>query len=56
MLELGRERMAERLQRFVTAYDRTLAQLPARTYRVDLRYPNGFAVRAPQLPAHARGT
>jgi cell division protein FtsQ len=55
VLELGRSRMAERLQRFVTAYDRTLAQLPARAYRVDLRYPNGFAVRTQQLPAHARG-
>jgi cell division protein FtsQ len=56
LLELGCERMSERLQRLVTAYDRTLAQLPARAYRVDLRYPNGFAVRLPQLPAHARGT
>jgi cell division protein FtsQ len=55
VLELGRERMAERLQRFVTAYGRTLAQLPARAYRVDLRYPNGFAVRTQQLPAHVRG-
>lgn len=55
VLELGRERTAERLQRFVAAYDRTLAQLPARAYRVDLRYPNGFAVRVPQLPAHPRG-
>jgi cell division protein FtsQ len=46
VLELGRERMEERLQRFVSAYDRSLAQLPFRPYRVDLRYPNGFAVRA----------
>jgi cell division protein FtsQ len=55
VLELGRERMDERLQRFVTVYDHTLARLPARAYRVDLRYPNGFAVRTPQLPAHASG-
>ena len=46
VLELGRERMEERLQRFVSAYDRSLARLPFRPYRVDLRYPNGFAVRA----------
>jgi cell division protein FtsQ len=55
VLELGRERMDERLQRFVTVYDHTLARLPARAYRVDLRYPTGFAVRTPQLPAHASG-
>lgn len=45
VLELGREQVEERLQRFVSAYGRTLGQLPARAYRIDLRYPNGFAVR-----------
>jgi cell division protein FtsQ len=55
VLELGRSHMEERLRRFVSAYDRTLAQLPARGYRVDLRYPNGFAVRTPQFPPRARG-
>ena len=54
VVELGRERMDERLQRFVTVYGHTLAQLPARAYRVDLRYPNGFAVRTPQLAARAQ--
>ena len=55
VLELGRERMEERLQRFVSAYDRTLAQLPLRPYRVDLRYPNGFAVRAAAFSARPGG-
>ena len=45
VLELGREQMDERLQRFVVAYPRTLAQLPAMRLRIDLRYPNGFTVR-----------
>jgi len=45
VLELGREQMDERVQRFVHAYARTLGQLPTRPYRIDLRYPNGFAVR-----------
>src|SRR5689334_15135720 len=45
VLELGREQMEERLQRFVVAYPRTLAQLPAMRLRIDLRYPNGFTVR-----------
>ena len=52
VLELGRSQMEERLQRFVRAYARTLAQLPSRAYRIDLRYSNGFAVRAPST---ARG-
>jgi len=47
ILELGRSQMEERLQRFVGAYRRTLAQLANRPYRIDLRYPNGFAVRMP---------
>lgn len=52
VLELGRSQMEERLRRFVSAYGRTLAQLPNRPYRVDLRYSNGFAVRTPSA---ARG-
>lgn len=55
VLELGRERLEERLQRFVSAYDRSLAQLPFRPYRVDLRYPNGFAVRATALAPRTGG-
>ena len=45
ILELGREQMDERLQRYVAAYPRTLAQLQATRLRIDLRYPNGFTVR-----------
>jgi cell division protein FtsQ len=52
VLKLGRSQMEERLQRFVRAYSRTLAQLPNRPYRIDLRYSNGFAVRTPSA---ARG-
>lgn len=48
-LELGREEVAARLARFVEVYDRTLAKLPASVNYVDLRYPNGFAVRYPEL-------
>jgi len=44
VLELGRSQLDERLQRLVAAYDRTLARLPAQRRRIDLRYPNGFAV------------
>jgi cell division protein FtsQ len=47
VLELGRSQMEQRLQRFVSAYGRTFAQLPNRPYRIDLRYSNGFAVRMP---------
>jgi cell division protein FtsQ len=52
VLELGRGQMEERLRRFASAYGRTLAQLPNRPYRIDLRYSNGFAVR---MPSVARG-
>jgi cell division protein FtsQ len=44
-VELGRERMAERLRRFVAFYPLVATHAgPAR--RVDMRYPNGFAVEA----------
>ncbi len=55
VLELGREQMDERLQRFVTAYRPHAGATAGRAYRIDLRYPNGFAVRTPQLPVHASG-
>jgi cell division protein FtsQ len=55
VLELGRSQMDERLQRLVTAYDRTLARLPDRRYRIDLRYPNGFAVRTSRVALRAPG-
>lgn len=43
--ELGREKISERLERFVSVYDRTLARLSGPVAYVDLRYANGFAVR-----------
>lgn len=48
-LELGRERVEARLERFVAAYGRTLGRLGRRIDYVDLRYTNGFAVRIPEL-------
>jgi cell division protein FtsQ len=57
VLQLGRDTardpVDERLGRFVEAYPRTVGKLQARlegaSLRVDLRYPNGFAVRIPGL-------
>jgi len=52
-LELGRDYAAEpaerRLARFVAAYPQTLARMQRRHETVDLRYPNGFALRVPEL-------
>lgn len=50
VLILGREQLAERLERFARFYPQALALAPsghgpAAFKRVDLRYPNGFAVR-----------
>jgi cell division protein FtsQ len=46
-LMLGRdaELGERRLQRFVDVYDQTLGRMSERYDAVDLRYPNGFAVR-----------
>jgi cell division protein FtsQ len=49
-IELGREEPSAQLERFVAAYDRTIAALAragTRVEHVDLRYRNGFAVRVP---------
>jgi len=48
-LMLGRDAGAaeSRLRRFIGAYPDTLERLEGRHRYVDLRYPNGFAVRAP---------
>jgi cell division protein FtsQ len=48
-LELGREQAEARLQRYITHHDRTIGQLARRIDYIDLRYPNGFAVRIPEL-------
>jgi cell division septal protein FtsQ len=37
-----------RLARFASVYPRIAPHLPER-HRIDLRYPNGFAVRVPGL-------
>jgi cell division protein FtsQ len=54
-LELGRdgaEGVEQRLARFVAAYPQTLGRLaqpaPGDSRHVDLRYPNGFAMRVPE--------
>lgn len=44
-----RESAGERLARFVSAYPQTLARLARRLEYVDLRYPNGFALRVPGI-------
>lgn len=44
-LELGRDQPAVRLNKFVRVYDATIARMPQPVANVDLRYPNGFAVR-----------
>lgn len=48
---LGRDADAAelRLRRFVDAYASTLATIPGKHEYVDLRYPNGFALRVPGL-------
>jgi cell division protein FtsQ len=46
-LEVGRDNVDGRLARFVDAYPRTLASMVPAAQYVDLRYPNGFAVRLP---------
>lgn len=44
VLELGRVDMAERLARFV-AVSKLVPELAGRRGRIDLRYPNGFALK-----------
>lgn len=46
VIELGRQDIERRLALFAAAYERTVARLDAAGARVDLRYANGFAVRA----------
>ena len=52
-LELGRDQLKEpvlaRLSRFVAFYAQTLGGLDRRLDYVDLRYPNGFALRVPEI-------
>jgi cell division protein FtsQ len=48
---LGRDgdQAEARLRRFVGVYDATLKSMQRRHEYVDLRYPNGFALRVPEL-------
>jgi cell division protein FtsQ len=48
-LELGREYVEARLDRFIAVYARTVGRLQRRINYVDLRYANGFAVGIPEL-------
>jgi cell division protein FtsQ len=54
-LALGREQMEQRLDRFVAVYERSVGVLGGKVGYVDLRYPNGFAVRLPAAAAHGEG-
>ncbi|HEU4708970.1 MAG TPA: cell division protein FtsQ/DivIB [Methylophilaceae bacterium] len=47
VVELGREQMEARLQKFAGVYQSTLSGLGVKISYADLRYPNGFAVRKP---------
>ena len=54
-LELGRDQPGARLNKFVRVYDATIARMPQPVAYVDLRYPNGFAVRfASELKTRAK--
>ncbi|HWU83507.1 MAG TPA: cell division protein FtsQ/DivIB [Methylophilaceae bacterium] len=55
VIELGRERMEERLEKFASVYQNTLANLGVNVVYADLRYPNGFAVRRPVKAGEASG-
>jgi cell division protein FtsQ len=53
-VQLGRDsdkdRVEDRLAKFVSAYPQTLGKSERRLDYVDLRYPNGFALRVPETP------
>ena len=53
VVELGRDKVRERLEKFVRVYERTVARLPQSVVYADLRYPNGFAVRYPEFAEKA---
>lgn len=48
-IELGREDVEARLIRYLHVHQRTVGALKRRIDYVDLRYPNGFAVRIAEL-------
>ena len=51
ILELGRNEIEERLVRYVSVYNHSIARLNQQEplAYVDLRYPNGFAIRMPEV-------
>lgn len=49
VVELGRDKVSERLEKFVGVYEQSISRLPQTVAYADLRYPNGFAVRYPEL-------
>lgn len=54
ILELGRNEIEERLARYVSVYDHSIARLNQQEplEYVDLRYPNGFAIRMHEVIQH----
>lgn len=54
LLELGRQDVVQRLARFVSVYPRIAGQLSRKASRIDLRYPNGFAMRISGLRLRER--
>lgn len=54
ILELGRNEIEERLTRYVLVYNHSIARLNQQEplAYVDLRYPNGFAIRMPEVMQH----
>jgi cell division protein FtsQ len=55
VIAVGREQMEARLNKFTGVYDKTIASLGSKVKYVDLRYPNGFAVRRPKQENLAPG-
>lgn len=49
-LELGREQLTERIEKFVRVYNGSIGLMREPPQLVDLRYPNGFAVRPNKTP------
>lgn len=54
-LLLGRDKIVDKMRRFVRVYETTLKEHISHIARVDLRYPNGLAVAWRDLPATAAG-
>ncbi len=50
VIDLGREQIEARLDRFVGVFERTMAHVQHKVTHADLRYANGFSLRTPDLP------